>query len=138
MSHLSQILWRHSLDVCTLIQNNLRFLVCFVCSLTHLLTEIRLTLDISNSGWTILLNCLETFQGCYYSSSKNVRFLVCLIVCLLPKFVTEISLTLECFKVLVELPYSKFWRHSLDFCTLVWNFHLCLSVCLLPHLTQLD
>ena len=42
-------------DVCTLVPNNCKFLVCLsVWSLPHFITEIMLTVDIYSSRWTIV------------------------------------------------------------------------------------
>ena len=79
--------WRHSWDVCTLIQNNSEFLVCLsVCQLAYFLTEII------------------QIQG-YLQFWK--------------KYLPDI-----------------FWRHSWDVCTLIQNnseFLICLSVCYRGH-----
>ena len=67
MPQLSQIFWRHSWDVSTLVPNNFRFLVCLsVCSLPHFLTEMKSTLDISGSKGAILSNFRKIFLGCLY------------------------------------------------------------------------
>ena len=63
MSYLSQIFWRHSWDVCTLILNNFKFLVCLsVCSLPDFLTKIWLTLDIFSSGWNYEILCVKNLH----------------------------------------------------------------------------
>ena len=50
MRYLSELFWRYSCDVPTLVPNNSKNLVCLsVCSLPHFLTEIRLILDICSS-----------------------------------------------------------------------------------------
>ena len=42
MRYLSEIFWRHSRDVCTLLSNSYKFLVCLsVRQLAYILTEIR-------------------------------------------------------------------------------------------------
>ena len=65
MSYPSQIFWRHSLVFCTLILNNFRFLVCLsVCSLTHFLTENRLSVIYQVLDELSFSNSLEIFQGC--------------------------------------------------------------------------
>ena len=70
MSYLFQIFCRNFWDSCTLVQNNLRFLVCLsVCSLPHFLTEIILTVDISSSGWPIFhILSWDIPYKCWYNS----------------------------------------------------------------------
>ena len=60
MRYLFQIFWKHSLDVCTLVLNNFRFLVCLsVCSLRHFLTKIML----SSSRWAIFFKFSAEISG---------------------------------------------------------------------------
>merc|ERR1711954_566507 len=50
MRYLSEIFWRHSWDVPTLVPHDSDFLVCLsVCLLSHFFTIIRLSLDNSRS-----------------------------------------------------------------------------------------
>ena len=63
-SYLSQIFWRHSWDVCTIIPTIFKFLVCLsACSLPHILTKIMLTVDISSSGWASFLKFSADIPG---------------------------------------------------------------------------
>ena len=93
MRYLSEMFQRHSFDICTLVPNNLKFLVCLsVCQLAYFLTEI-----IKIQGY--------------------LRFW--------KRYLSEIS-----------------WRHSWDVCTLFktnQNFlYVCVSVRWLTSLLKLD
>ena len=75
MSHLFQILGRHSWDISALVQNNHRFLVCLsVCSLTHFLTDIMLTVDISSSGWASFLKFSGDIPGMFANQFQIFPF----------------------------------------------------------------
>ena len=66
MRYLSEIFWRHSWDVPTLVPHDFDFLVCLsVCSLSHFLTEIRLSLDISSSRWPIFFKFSGDIPGIF-------------------------------------------------------------------------
>ena len=73
MRYLSEIFWRHSWDVPTLVPNNSDFLVCLsVCSLSHFLTEIRLSLDISSSSWAIYFKFSGDIPGIFLQSFQII------------------------------------------------------------------
>ena len=83
MTYLSEIFCRHTWDVCSLVPNNFKFLVCLsVCSLPHFLTKIPLSVK-------------SLVRGTFLDVSALVqkRFLVCLSVCSLPHFLTKIMLS---------------------------------------------
>ena len=72
MRYFSEISCIHSWDFGTLVPYISDFIVCLsVCSLPHLLTEIRLILTISNSRWAIFLK----FSGDTPGGTK--RIIVC-------------------------------------------------------------
>ena len=79
MSYLFSNFRRHSWDVSALVQNNLRFLVCLsVCSISHFLTENRLTVDIYSSGWASFLKFSGDIPGIVCTLvPNNFRFLLC-------------------------------------------------------------
>ena len=96
VSYLSQIFQRYTLDVCTLVSNSFRFLVCLsVCSLPHFLTEIRLSVISPVLDELSFWNFLEIYLGCLTLVANNFRFLLCLSVCSLPRFLTDIMLTVD-------------------------------------------
>ena len=71
MSNLSQIFWRYSLDVCALILNNFRFLVCLsVWSLPQFLTENRLSVITPILDELSFSNFQEIIRGCLYIRSN--------------------------------------------------------------------
>ena len=77
---------------------------------------------------------LETFLGCFYTSSTlNVfKYLVCLSVCSLTYFHDKIKLILWYLLVWISYLYKFFWRHYLDLSSLALNnlkYLVCLSVC---------
>ena len=73
MRYLPQIFWRHPGDVCTLVPNNFRFLVCLsVCSLPKFLTEIWLSSDIFSSGWDIFAKFSGDISGIFVHYFKVI------------------------------------------------------------------
>ena len=92
MRYLSEIFWRHSWDVCTLVPNNSEFLVCLsVCQLAYFLTEI-IQIQGYLQFWKRYLS--EIFWRHSYDEStlvpNNYESLVCLSVFQLAYFLTEI------------------------------------------------
>ena len=66
---------------------------------------------------------------------NNFRFFVCLSVCSLPNFLTEIGLSYDISSSGWDI-FQIFLKYSLDVCTLALNnfrFLVCLSVYSLPH-----
>ena len=117
MSWIFKISWRHSRGICALILNNFRFLVCLsVCSLPHFLTEIRLSLDICSSIWAIFFQILGIHSWDVSALvQNNFRFLVCLSVCSLSHFLTEIMLTVNIFSSGWAI-FLNFWQIFLVCC----------------------
>ena len=75
MSYLYQIFWRHSWDVCRLILNNFRYVVCLsVCPLPHFLTESRLYLDISGCRWAIFFNFFGDIPWIFLHYFQNIMY----------------------------------------------------------------
>ena len=137
-SQLSQIFWRYSLDVCTLVPNNFRFIVCLsVCALPHFLTEIRLSLDISSSRGAIFFKFSGDIPGMFLHQLKIISgFLyICQSVHCLTSLLKLGYLWIS--QVVDKLSFFQiFRRHSWDVFALVQNnlgFLVCLSVCSLPH-----
>ena len=144
MRYLAEIFWRHSLDICTLIQNNFKFLVCLSdCSLFYIFTKIRLIVDIYSSGWGIFLKFFGDIPGMlvhYFQIILNFLY-VSQSVCLL----TSVLKLDKCWDI-----YSSGWDISLKFFgdipgMLVHYFQIILnflyvskSVCLLTSLPNLD
>ena len=133
MSYLFQIFGGHSLDVPALVQNNFIFLVCLsVCSLPHFPTEMRLSLDISSSRWTIFFKFSGDIPGMFLHLFKIISdFLyVCQSVhCLTSLLKIHYQWYLQ---YLMSYLSQSFWRYSYNVCTLVPNnfrFLICLSVC---------
>ena len=93
MLYLSEIFWRHSWDGCTLVPNNSEFLVCLsVSQLAYFLTDIR-----QIQGY--LQFCMIYLSEFFWRHSwdvctlvpNNSEILVCLSVCYLAYFLTEIT-----------------------------------------------
>ena len=66
---------------------------------------------------------------------NKFKFVVCLSVCSLPHFLTEIRLSLDISKCIWAIFFQIFGRHSRDVSALVKNnfrFLVCLSVCSMP------
>ena len=64
MRYIFNFFWRHSLDICTLIQNNYEFLVCLsVCQIVTSLLKLDKYGDISFFGWNIFLIFFWDFPG---------------------------------------------------------------------------
>ena len=138
MKYNSEILWRHSWDVCILVTNNSEFLVCLsVCQLAYFLTEI-VQIQGYLQFWMIYLS--DFFWSLSWNLStlvpKNSASLVCLSVYQLPYFLTEIRQKQGYLQFWMSYLSEFFWRHSWDVCTLVPNnseFLVCLSVCQLAY-----
>ena len=133
MSYLSQIVCRYFGEICTLFQIISDFL--YVCQSAHYLT-LLLKLDYHWISSVVdelsFSNFWETFLGCFCTSSNNFRFLVCLSVCLLPHFLTNIMLSSSRGAIFFQIFCRNFW----DSCSLVQNslrLLVCLSVFSLPN-----
>ena len=138
MRYLSEIFWTHSWDVCTPVPNNYKFLVCLsVRQLAYFLTEIR-QIQGYLKFWMIYLSeifCRHSWDVCALVPN-NYKFLVCLSVCQLAYFLTEIIQIQEYLQFWKIYLFEIFWRHSWDVLILVPNNSenlVCLSVCALPH-----
>ena len=92
MRYLSEIFWRHSLDVPTLVWNNLEFLVCLsVCQLAYFLTVIRQVKGYLQFWVRYLYEILWRHSQDVSTLVSNIfKFLVCLSVCQLAYLLTEI------------------------------------------------
>ena len=137
MRYLSEIFWRHSWDVPTLVPKNSKFLVCLsVCSLSHFLTKIRLSLDISSSRWAIFFKFSGDIPWMFLHLFKKFQIScmsVSLFIASLPYWYYVNSGYLQFWMSQLS---QIFWRHSWDVSTLVPNnirFLVCLLVCSLPH-----
>ena len=140
MRYLSEIFWRCSWYVCSLVSKNSKFLVCLsVCSLSHFLTEIRLSLDISSSRWAIFFKFSGDIPGMFLhlfkiiSDFSYVCHSVHCLTSLLKLGYLWISLVLD------ELSFSNFQKAFLGYfyTSSRWFQIYCLSVSLfiasLPH-----
>ena len=132
--YLSENFWRHYWDVGTLVPNNSDFFVCLsVCYLAYFLTEIIQILG-NLRFWLRYLSeiCWRHSWDVGTLVSNNSEFFVCLSVCYLAHFLTEITQILGYLQFLIRYLSENFWRHSWDVNTLVPNnskFLVCLSVC---------
>ena len=135
MRYVFQIFWRNSLDICLIITNKFRFLLCLsVCSLAHFLTELILTLFMSTSRWVIFFKSSEDlFKVCVHRLQIiSDFFYVCQSVYCFISFEIRLSVI---YLVLDKLSFS-FWRYSCNVCKLAqYNLRIlvCFSVCLLLH-----
>ena len=141
MIYLSEIFWRCSQDVSTLILNNSEILVCLsVCSLAYFLTEIRqiqgyllfLMIYLSDIFWRHTWDIFTLFPN-------NFKFLVCLSVHQLAYFHNEIRPIQGYLLFWMRYLSENFWTHYWDFFTLFpnkCNFFVCLSVCQLLKLEK--
>ena len=133
MRYLFQIFWKHSLDVCTLVLNNFRFLVCLsVCSLRHFLTKIML----SSSRWAIFFKCSAEISGILVHYLKIISDF--LYVCWSVHCLTSLLKLgyLWIYPVLDEISFPNFLKTFLR-CLYTsfeyFRFLVCLSVCSLRH-----
>ena len=134
MKYLSEIYWRLSWDVCILDQNNFEFLVVLsLCQLTYFLTEIRILQGylqfqmryISEICWTHSQDISLQFQN-------HFDFFVCLSVCQLAYFLTEIRIIQGYLQFQMRYISEFFWRHSQDISEQFsdyFDFFVFLSVC---------
>merc|ERR1711954_54853 len=134
MRYLSQIFWRLSWYVCIQDTNNSEFLVCLsVCWLAYFLTEIGLI-------WGYLQFWMRYLSEIFWRHSQDIsglfpnyfEFLVCLSVCLLAYFLTEIGLICGYLQFWRRYLSEIFWRHSQDIFGLFQNYFefFCMSVSL--------
>ena len=137
MSYVSQIFWKHSEDVCSLVPKIFKFLVCLsVCALPYFLTEIQLTLDISSSEWAIFLKFSGDILGVFIHWFQIISDFL------------YVYQSVHYLSSLLKIGYQWylrfwmsylsqiFWRYSWEVCSLFSNnfmFFVCLSVCSLPH-----
>ena len=138
MSYLSECFWRLSWDICILDPNNFEFFVCLsVCQLAYFLTEITQILGylqfwiryLSEIFWRHSWDVVAPFPN-------NSEFFVCLSVCQLAYFLTEIRLILEYLWFWMRYLAEICWRLSLNVFVLDPNnseFLICLSVCQLAY-----
>ena len=138
MRYLSEIFWRHSQDVCSLVPNNYKFLVCLsVCQLAYFLTEIR-QIQGYLKFWMRYLS--EIFWRHFWDVGtlfpNNQKFLLCLSVHQLAYIHTDIRPIQGNLLFWMRYLSEIFWRHSLDVLTqFPYNQKLfvCPSVCQLPY-----
>ena len=114
MRFLSEISWRFSWNDCSLDPNNSEFLVCLsVCQLAYFLTEIR---PIQGYLWSRMSYLIEFFlrhsQDVFTQFPNNSEFFVCLSVCQLAYFLTEIRQIQGYLLFLMRYISEIFWRHS--------------------------
>ena len=138
MRYFSEISWRHSWDFGTIDPNISDFLLCLsVCQLAYFLIEIT-----QIQGY--LQFCKRYLSEFFLRHSWDVctlipinfEFLVCLSVCQLAYFLTEIIQIQRYLHFWMRYHSEIFWRHSQDVCTLFPNnseFPVCLSVCQLAY-----
>ena len=138
MRYVSEIFWRHSWDVSTLVSNKSEFLVCLsVCQLAQFFTEITQILGYLQFWIRYLSEIFGRHSwdvGTLFSNRS--KFLVCLSVCLFAYFFTEIRQIYGYLKFWMRYLLEIFWRHSWDVDTLFSNkseFLICLSVCQLAY-----
>ena len=137
MRYLSEIFWRHSQDVSTLVPNNSEFLLCLsVRLLAYFLPEIRLIQGnlkfwmryLSEIFWRLSWNVCTLHPN-------NFEFLVCLSVFQLAYYLTEIRL-LQVYLQFLRYLSELFWRLSWNVFTMKSNiseFLVFLSVCQLVY-----
>ena len=138
MRYLSEISWRHSLDFVTLFPNNSDFLCLSVCQLATSL----LKLDKFQYHLHFQMGYLfENFWGHSLDVctliQKNSQFLVCLSVCQLAYFLTEIRQIWGYLQFCMRYLSEFFLRNPFNVFALVPNlfkFLVCLSVCDLAYL----
>ena len=123
MIYLTEIFWRHSWDVFTLVPNNSEFHVCLsVCLVAYFLTVI-IQIQEYLQFWKRYLS--ETFWRHSWDVFTLVpnysEFHVCLSVCQLAYFLTEIIQILGYLQFWKRYPLEIFWRHFQDESTLVPN-----------------
>ena len=131
--YLSEIFWRHSWDVCTLVLNIFQcFVFLLVYYLTHFLSEI-MSLQRYLQFWIIYLSEISWRHswdvGILFPN--NSEFHVCLSVCQFAYFLTEIIQIQGYFQFWKRYISEIFLRHSWDVGTLIPNnieILVCLSV----------
>ena len=123
--YLSEIFQRHSWDVCTLVSNSSEFFVCLsVRQLAYFLTEIT-------QKFRYLQFWIRYLPEILWSLSRDVvtlvpndsEFLVCLSVCQLAYFLTEITQILGYLQIWIRHLSEIIWRHSWDVYILFPNNH---------------
>ena len=131
MRYLFETFWRHSWDIGTLVPNDCEFLVCLsVCQLAYFLTEIR-------QIWGYLQFWMRYLFETFWRHSldvgtlvpNNCEFLVCLSVCQLANFLTEIRQIQGYVQFWMRYLSETFWRQSWDLGTLDPNNYDFLYVC---------
>ena len=139
MRYLSEIFWTYSWDVPTLVPIISKLLVCLsVCQLAYFLTGITPIFGYLQF-W---IRCIsEFFQrhsldvGTLFPN--NSEFLICLSVCQLAYFLTDIRQIQGYLKFCMIYLSEFFWRHSWDVGTLFPNnseLLVCRSVYHLSHI----
>ena len=123
MRYISEIFWKHSLDVPKPFPNNEKMFVCLsVCQLAYFLTEIR-----QIQGY--LQFCMRYLSEIFWRHSWDVCTLVpndseihvCLLVCQFAYFLTEIRQMQGYLQFWMRYFSKIFWRHSWDVGTLFPN-----------------
>ena len=139
--NLSEIFWRHSLNVYRLFMIHFKFLVCLlVCQLAYFLTEIKLIQGYLQFQMRYLSEIFWTHsQDITLQFENHFDFFVCLSVCQLAYFLTEIKLIWGYLQFWIRYLSENFWRLSSNIFPVNPNnfeFLVCLSVCqfgLLPY-----
>ena len=135
MRYLSEIFWTLSWNVCILNPNNSEFLIWLsFCQLAYFLNEIM-----SIQGYLQLwIKYISEFFWRHFRYvcrpiPNNSEFLVCLSVCQLALFLTEIRLIWGYHQFWMRYRSEFFWKHSQDISGLFPNYSLFfvyLSVCM--------
>ena len=129
---------RNSCDIGTLVPNNYEFLVCLsVCQSTYLLDEIR---QIQEYLHFQMIYLFEIFCRHSWNMGRlvpnNCELLVCLSVCQMAYFLTEIGLIQGYLQFWMRYLSELFWRLSWNKFTMNpknFEFLVCLSVCQLAY-----
>ena len=144
MRYLSEIFWRGSQDVSTLVPNNSEFLVCLsVCQLAYFLTEIR-----KIQGY--LQFCVIYLSETFWRHSQDIptlvtnifNFFVFMSVCQLAQCLTEIR-KIQGYLKFCMIYLSEFFGDIsgmlVHYFQIILNLmFVCQSVCLLTSLPKLD
>ena len=127
MRYLTEIFWRHFQDFSGLCTDHFEFLVCMsVCELAYFLTEIRLILGYLQL-WMRYLSEIFWRHFWYVGRpiSSNSEFHVCLLVCQLAYFLTEmiqIQGYLQFWMICLSEFYGDIARIYLDCFQIILNF----------------
>ena len=138
MRYLSEIFWGHFWDVCSLVSNNAKFLVCLsVCQLAYFPTEIRCIQGYLQCWMRYLSEICWRLSWDICILDPNISdFLVCLSAWQLAYFLTEQMLIQGYLHFWMRYLSEICWKHSWNVCKLVLNashFLVFQSVCYLTH-----